>query len=34
VSERFAQPRIWGALERLYREVSGTTRAKQASKED
>jgi glycosyltransferase involved in cell wall biosynthesis len=34
VSERFAQPRIWGALERLYREVSGTTRAKLASKED
>jgi glycosyltransferase involved in cell wall biosynthesis len=34
VSERFAQPRIWGALERLYREVSGKTRAKQASKED
>lgn len=34
VSERFAQPRIWGALERLYREVSGTTRAGQASKEE
>ena len=34
VSERFAQPRIWGALERLYCEVSGTTRAEQASKED
>ena len=34
VLEKFAQPRIWGALERLYCEVSGTTRAEQASKED
>ena len=34
VLERFAQPRIWGALERLYCEVTGTTRAEQASKED
>jgi glycosyltransferase involved in cell wall biosynthesis len=34
VLERFAQPRIWGALERLYCEVTGTTRVEQASKED
>ena len=34
VLEKFAQPRIWAALERAYCEVTGTTRAEQASKED